>query len=376
MIATSTAGQPNTPLRTIHVISGDLWAGAEASTFYLLEQLARFNELQLGVILFNEGELERRLRHLSIDVQVFREDHGFPSLLRRTRQYISEHRPDIVHTHRYKESVLTALASLGHRPVRVRTAHGATRPARRTLINRVATVTDTLLSRLQRVQWIAVSRATACQIPALPERIHVIPNGLPDAPRTEPSPEAPSSDEVRIGFVGRLEPEKRPDRFLRLLDRIPARLAGRTVTGVIAGDGSLRTQLIEDVSPRIRSRVSFLGHVAEPDALVRSLDLLVIPSDTEGHPMVLLEAMRSRVPVLASAVGGLPEVLGDACPFLVPPADEDLFARRAIRILASPWTQRVWANRLRGLYEKRYCSTITADQMLRLYRSLLSARRR
>jgi glycosyltransferase involved in cell wall biosynthesis len=129
-------------------------------------------------------------------------------------------------------------------------------------------------------------------------------------------------DELRLISVGRLDPEKNPLLLADVLDHL-LRLDSRWRLDV-CGDGSLR----EDLARRLRQlgiadRAEVHGHVAIDDGLwdmYRRSHVLVHVSLTEGVPQVLLEAFASRLPVAATAVGGVPEVL-EGRGLLVPPSD-------------------------------------------------------
>src|SRR3954468_17899454 len=120
----------NRPLRVMHIISGDLWAGAESQAFTLLKHLNA--DTILHVVVMNEGELYRRLQSLQITVTLIPES-GLNSvkILTRLIAIIRSFKPDILHTHRQKENILGNLANvlatfpLKKRAASVRTAHGA-----------------------------------------------------------------------------------------------------------------------------------------------------------------------------------------------------------------------------------------------------------
>jgi len=86
----------------------------------------------------------------------------------------------------------------------------------------------------------------------------------------------------------------------------------------VAGEGPLRAALEAEADPR---QVSFLGFVPDIGTVLAAADVLALPSRTEGLPMAALEAMAAGLPVVASAVGSLPELLADGAGMLVPPGD-------------------------------------------------------
>jgi glycosyltransferase involved in cell wall biosynthesis len=166
------------------------------------------------------------------------------------------------------------------------------------------------------------------------ERITLIPNAIRPA-RLLPRPEArrrlgaPETG-CLIGWVGRLSREKGPDLFIDALETLP----DDGWQAVVAGDGPMRAALQSRTSadPRVR----WAGAVPEAGALLRAFDLLVISSRTEGSPMILLEAMAAGTPVVATTVGGIPEMVSGQEALLVPPADGGALSGAIRRALADP----------------------------------------
>ena len=138
--------------------------------------------------------------------------------------------------------------------------------------------------------------------------------------------------------MGRLIPSKRLDRFVDLLARL--RLESKCdVLGAIVGDGpllgSLKAQAAALGLPP--SVLSFRGSVAEVAPMYRESDVLVMTSEAEGTPNVLLEAMASALPVVSTAVGGVPEIIRDGRNgFLVGASDEPGLSAVVERLVQDP----------------------------------------
>lgn len=157
------------------------------------------------------------------------------------------------------------------------------------------------------------------------ERVQIIPNGI-DHRRFQPGADhtglrrelAASSDERVIGCVARLNAAKDHATLFRALAALPAGTA--PVRLALIGDGEERENL-EELARRLglEHRVRFLGDRTDVEKLLPQLDAFVLPSKTEGVPLVLLEAMACKVPCIATAVGGVPELLEDSAGVLVPP---------------------------------------------------------
>ena len=131
-----------------------------------------------------------------------------------------------------------------------------------------------------------------------------------------------------VGAAGRLSPEK---GFSNLVDAA-ANLAGADpqLGFILLGDGPLRAALAEQIRRvGLQGRFVLAGHRTDLDTLLPFLDLLVLPSYTEGLPNIVLEAFAAGVPVVATAVGGTPEVIDDGVNgYLVPPGDPACLADR------------------------------------------------
>ena len=112
-----------------------------------------------------------------------------------------------------------------------------------------------------------------------------------------------------IGVVGRLSPEKGVDLFLDACAVLARK--GVAFSALVAGDGPERSRLEACCRAlALESQVHFLGQVSDVEGVYRHLDLLVLPSRSEGLPNTLLEALCADVPVVATAVGAVPEVVG------------------------------------------------------------------
>jgi glycosyltransferase involved in cell wall biosynthesis len=144
------------------------------------------------------------------------------------------------------------------------------------------------------------------------ERLQVIPNGS-DPERFKPADQREreeARDAIGVGrkapvamYLGALTPEKRVELAIRAVSELPS------VTLVIVGDGPRRTSLEEAAREHGGGRIRFLGRSDRPESLLAAADVVVLPSDTEGMPAVAIEAGLAGVPVVATRVGGLHEIV-------------------------------------------------------------------
>src|SRR4051812_46269935 len=99
-------------MRITHLASGDLWAGAENQLYNMVLAMHSTGDVDIDVILLNEGLLADRLRQAGVALTVFFESQlGFLQLIARIRHHLAARRTHILHTHRYKENVLGAIAA-------------------------------------------------------------------------------------------------------------------------------------------------------------------------------------------------------------------------------------------------------------------------
>ncbi len=202
---------------------------------------------------------------------------------------IWRHRPKAVHSHGYKANIICRLTARLCGVDSISTFHAGEQGMGRT---RIYTAIDEATAFLSK--RIAVSSGIADRLPYTSTVIdNFVP--LPDLPV--------SNRRESIGFVGRLSHEKGIDRFCRAADIVRER---SDVSFHVFGDGPMRPQL-EAHYPFIE----FHGSVTNLENRLQKLRLLAMPSRAEGLPMAALEAMASGLPVLASRVGGLPELIDD-----------------------------------------------------------------
>jgi len=328
-------------VRVCHLLAGDQWAGAEMQVADLLRGLAGREGFELSAVLFSEDRLARELRECGVVVHVLDEnDLGRLGVLRRAAAVLRRLRPHILHTHRYKGNVIGAIAGrwAGIRRF-VRTAHGMMEPWEGFDRGKMGIydALDGVVDRWGVDRVIAVSSDLAAKLAArVPsERIVVVRNGLdprripPGSPRATRADLGLIDDGPLFGTVGRLTPVKGLEYFVEAARGILEHEADARF--VIVGDGASRDTLVTRVRELgLTDRVRFLGFRHDAVRITGALDVFVMPSLHEGLPMALLEAMVLGKPIVASDVGGIPEVLHDDGGWLVPPRDVGALVRACV----------------------------------------------
>jgi glycosyltransferase involved in cell wall biosynthesis len=287
--------------------------------------------------------------------------------------------PDVLHGHGAKGGAYARLAATlvglgGRRPIAVYTPHGGSLhfdPA--TLKGRAVFASERLLRRLgdATVFVSAFEAATyAAKVGAPTGLARVIPNGLRPE---EFVPVAPTPDAADLLFIGELRLLKGVDVLIDAAARLAA--AGRPVRVVIVGDGPDAARFRADVVRRgLGDAVDFRPPMPIRAALATAR-AVVMPSRAEALPYVVLETVAAGVPILASRVGGIPEVFAGDDADLLPPGDAAALAAAVTGFLADPDAHRRAAARRRDAIAGRFSLAAMAEATETLYRDARAAAR-
>lgn len=226
----------------------------------------------------------------------------------------------VLHSHGKRADLIGALVARKARMPHVSTVHGfITNSAKQRVARRVH---EFVLRRVDRV--IAVSRQLEAELQRSigMTRVRLIPNAPPrivrkdrTAARALLGASEGGERHALVGWVGRISREKGLDVFIRAIPLMHDRDAGI----VVLGDGAERASLMAEAQAAgIAGRLTWLGAVPDAASLFSGLDVLVVSSRTEGTPMNVLEAIDAAVPVVATAVGGIPDLIDEGAGWLVP----------------------------------------------------------
>ena len=277
----------------------------------------------------------------------------------------------VLHSHGYRTDVVGSVALRGTTCRFVSTAHGFTGGGWK----------NRLYERLQARAWGQGEAVIAVSDPLVDaierrgvdrRKIRLIPNAwLGDAPamtREEARRRLGIESDAKVmGWAGRLSAEKGPDVALAAL----ARAADDQTQLHFVGEGRLRAELeARAAADGLSNRVRWHGALENAAALFPAFDLLLLSSRTEGTPMVLFEAMAAGVPVVATRVGGVPDVLTDSEALLAPPEDPTALARAIDECFAAPGEARARAERAGQRLRTRYSPGPWVEAHVALYREI------
>jgi glycosyltransferase involved in cell wall biosynthesis len=290
------------------------------------------------------------------------------------RRLLKDLRPDILHTHLYHPGYYGRLAALGL-GLKAIAASVHNVYARRKFHRRVwnfllSWTTDCIITVSPQV-WQDVGRYDA----VARSRLRLLPNGISLTALEIPESREQAKERLGIsgfclGTVGRLEDQK---GHAYLLQALPAMLAEiPDVTVLLAGDGRLRPsleKLAQDL--QVADRVRFLGTRRDMPLIYRATDVFVLPSLWEGLPLALLEAMGAGLPVVATQVGGIKEVVRDReNGRLIPPRNPGALAAAVMELARRPRWRAEMGDAARNTVREHYSREVMLKRLAALYLEL------
>lgn len=316
------------PLRVLHVAAPARTGGLESVLLELTAGLrGRGHDVQVAAVLAPGSEHDH-------PVVTALEERGVPvhPVVLGTRDYLGERRAirrlmehmdaQVLHTHGFRPDVIDGSVARSMGKAHVMTLHGFSGKTRRGLL----------------YEWLQIRAARTAQaaiVVSTPLREYLIERGISQnvyefRNAITPRPDNYGRSEARamlglpqeavlIGWVGRVSNEKGPDLFVNAIHRVPS------AHGVLVGDGPDLAAVREMAhSLGIANRITTCGVVASASRYLAAFDILALTSRTEGTPMILLEAMWASLPIVATAVGGVPYILSETEAILCEPTADSI----------------------------------------------------
>ena len=307
----------------VYVITKSNWGGAQRYV-YDLACAAKERGMKVCVAAGGTGELLTRSTASglkTVSIQAFTRDVSLAQDMRALRElYVlfKKERPLVVHVNSSKAGIPALAARFAGVPTIIFTVHGWAWNESRPLYQKIAMVGVYWLTFVLSHKVILVSKAARRQarfFPFVQKKVSVIYNGIPlvqlfsrEEARAHLVPT--SKRAFWIGTIGELHPIKGHSILIEAYEHVVPDVVDSTL--LIIGEGQERSALerlmrIEGVS----GSTHLLGHVMDAQRYLKAFDIFVLPSRSEGFPYVLLEAGRAGVSVVATNVGGIPEVITD-----------------------------------------------------------------
>lgn len=364
-------------LSALHVIAPGPVGGAESAVLALVAGL-RAQGVDAAVVALaddSSGPFIERLGVAGVPIEVVpAPGRRYLRDVRGVRAAIRARRANVLHSHGYRGDIIGMLAAHGEGIASVATAHGFTGGGWKNRLNQRLQVAA--LRRHDAV--IAVSEPLAEELArrgVRRDRLTMLRNAwrapaadLPDRQAARALLGLPSEGQV-IGWVGRLAWVKAPDAALEAF--AASGLTDATLSFV--GDGPDRSAL-EAAAERLGlgRRVRFHGMVPDAWRVLRGFDALLLSSRSEGTPMILLEAMHAGVPIVSTAVGGVPDLLDGKSARLVPWGEPAALGAAIADALRDPSSAAARARVARARLETDFAPEAWIGRHVELYRRLVA----
>ncbi|MBY0527654.1 MAG: glycosyltransferase [Gemmataceae bacterium] len=366
------------PTRIVHVLLSLDPGGLERVVLDLVRQAPSLGQNVAVVCLERPGRLAPDAEECGASVYCVHKPPGLrPGLVPSLTRLLRELRPHVVHTHQIGVLLYAGPAArLAGVPAVVHTEHGKHYARRRTRwLGRLAALTADRFFCVS--SDIAAEVAARCVVPK--RKLCVVANGIDtwrfasssDRAALRQSWNIPASALV-IGTVGRLAEVKRQDVLLAAFARVRKQRPDAHL--LLVGDGPLR-DLLRQLAERldVARFVHFAGYQPHPEQFLQGMDVFALTSRSEGMPLAVLEAWAAGVPVVASRVGGLPEMVNDQIGVLFPPGDEAALARALESLLTNPVRARHLAEAAQAHVRAEYDVGGMVETYQRHYRELLGS---
>lgn len=372
----------------LHLIDSAGLYGAETVTLSLLEQLQNSDyqgilgclyDSRVGIPLIAEKGKE-----LGLQVELFAVGRGIDVVgLWKIATYIKRRKISIVHTHGYKPNILMWLLP---RKLckRIVTIHGWAKDSGSSIVKCYEFLDALAVRGADQVIAVSDGVKSDLMVRGIPAgAIRVVHNGIKLLPRNGDHNNdcerakfrrslGLDGDEFVIGTVGRLSKVKGQRDLIEAFSHVRTNL-GRALL-LIAGEGPLRDELEQTVKRlNLTGAVKFLGFVSDIPRFLGAIDIFAMSSYSEGMPVALLEALAASKPVLATRVGGIPEVICNTdAGILVGPGDIPALANGIIALSRDTRRQIAFGETGRKIVEKAFSVRAMAQSYVSCYQECLT----
>lgn len=354
---------PTSALRIVHFVSSLKVGGMEHFVLRLAAAQKEHGH-EVSVFALQGGPLADETERLGLPTNILPGQNKAARALN-AALLLRRLRPDIAHAHNQTSLHYAVLAKRLAAAQVVMTNHGQGQGSPRTPSVKEWRHTDAI---------VAVSQAVAerMETPSVQDKIRVILNGITPTPpvrsREAVRSELRLSDKTVGIIVARIDGLKGHECLIRALAQLPKDAAG-TLTMLIAGDGGQRENMAHLAGSLGLSdqQIRFLGFRSDVSDLLAAADFFVLPSLTEGLPLSVLEAMSQRLPIIATPVGGIPELVDDGTHGLLVPVNDSVALASAITTLSC---DRCLRNRYGEAGHQRVISEFSFEAMTDQYEAL------
>ena len=292
----------------VHIITAFGIGGAEKLLLNIINEQVKTHEVHLVYLKpINDliHLLDKKVEIKNIPLSLF--------TITNLKKYFKAKKPDIVHTHLSHADILGSIANTSSKAKVFATIHST--KFKKTLLDNFIFFIYAIVFNLKKVNVISISKSVENvvfrKIHVKQNKSFLLYNALPPA-KTHPQQIMTQQNKIRLLFVGRLEKAKSLETLLLAINHIQKQRQTIDFKLTIVGEGSLRKNL-EDLSKELKIQhvVDFVGAHQKTQVFYASADIFILPSIWEGFGIVILEAFRAKLPVIASNIEGPSELIRD-----------------------------------------------------------------
>jgi L-malate glycosyltransferase len=365
-------------MNVCHIISGDIWAGAEVQAYSIINELSRIPTFNMQVITFNNGILSSKIAAQGIRLDIVNEANlnVFPMILK-IYKLLKNEKIDILHVHGYKENFIGGVAAKLLKSKVIRTHHGKGMIESSLFHSLIEKINEKLLtSKLISVSNDLKRFLLSNNFKA--NKISVVRNGI-DAALICPSR---SKTEIRdqlhiepgnivIGTLGRLVSVKGHKYLLEAIKLVLEK--DNRVVFAVAGNGPLFEDMVRSaMTLGVEKKIRFIGFTDDPISFLNAFDIFILTSLDEGIPISLLEAMCLQKPIISTAVGGIPEIINNGHNgLLIPERDSMAIADACLKLMSNKDYGSQLAHSAFNDVSEKYSLRSMVAETTKLYKELL-----
>lgn len=354
-------------MKILQVIPYLCFGGAEILCENLTRALRDMGHQVVVVSLYAERTpIAQRMEAAGVPIRYLDKKLGLDvSMVPKLRRLFLEEKPDVVHTHLDVIKYAALAAKLAGVPVCVHTVHSV---AEKEAEGPAQKAVNGFYFRHGLSMPVALSKeiqASIVRFYGLPdERVPVIRNGI-DLSKCRPKEDYRTGHPVRIVHVGRFDVPKNHPGLLRAFRLLLEKHPDCKLT--LVGDGDSRREM-EALAAElgINSQVEFCGMQKDVHPYLQNADIFVLPSVYEGNPMTILEAMGTGLPIAATAVGGIPDMVTDGVDALLTSCREEDIAGALARLIEDE-SLRARLGRAAREHSLRFSARTMAENYCRIY---------
>ncbi|WP_340371771.1 glycosyltransferase [Peribacillus sp. FSL E2-0218] len=321
-------------IKILHIIPDFGTGGAEKLVLDLLSNYDKSKFTMAVLSLYNKSDTiyEKQLEKIGVEVFYLGKKPGVDiSMIYKIFKLFKKYKPNVIHTHRYVVRYTLIPSVLQCVPIRIHTVHNVAEKE----LDQIGIKIQNIAYRFFSYIPVAISKSVRKSITELYKinsDIPLINNGI-DIQKYSFKGIKKDRDSINLIHIGRFSPQKNHDFLINVFSRVATEKSNVRLR--LVGDGELRKQ-IEDkvILMGIVDRVEFLGIREDIPNLLAESDIFLMSSNWEGLPLTILEAMASGLPIIATEVGGIPDVAKhNSNAILVPRENKDLFYKAVVSLI-------------------------------------------